>query len=78
MDLDHLPYQDCVSLLRRNPSISFFVREALAALEKRDVVDAFRDAELIAYLAKKRMDETLHHTDSSPELAFDSAHTDTA
>lgn len=78
MDLDHLPYQDCVSLLRRNPSISFFVREALAALEKRDVLDAFRDAELIAFLAKKRMDETLQPTDVSPELSSDSAHADTA
>ena len=78
MDLDHLPYQDCVSLLRRNPSISFFVREALAALEKRDVLDAFRDAELIAFLAKKRMDETLQPTDASPELSSDSAHADTA
>lgn len=78
MDLDHLPYQDCVAILRTDPSISFFVRESVAALEKRDVLDAFRDAELVAYLAKKRMDETRQPTDAPPALGSDSTHDDTA
>lgn len=59
MNLDHLPYRECIAMLRKDPSVSFFVRQAVAALEQRDVLDASRDADLVAFLAKKRLDETL-------------------
>lgn len=40
-------------------SVSYWLRAAMAALEKRDPLDALKDAELLALLAQLRAQEIL-------------------
>lgn len=66
MTIEGNSYADMKARIESEPEYSFWLREALLALEKRDVVDAWRDAEILAAAARKRMDEQLAETDLKP------------
>lgn len=42
-----------------DPSATYWLREAMATLEKRDPLDALKDAEILALLAQLRAKEIL-------------------
>ena len=50
-------YTESVSQLNASMGASFWLRESVKRLERRDCVDACRDAETLVTLARKRMDE---------------------
>ena len=52
-----LPYQEWVVELYTSPATSYWLRGAIDALELRDPLDARRDAELLAALQARRVDE---------------------
>lgn len=42
----------------QNPSTSFWLKAAIEKLENRDVLDAARDADILALFARKRLEES--------------------
>jgi len=54
-----LGYQEVRAAILSDPSASFWLREAMAALEKRDPLDALKDAETLALLAQLRAKKIL-------------------
>ena len=51
------PYADLFSALINSPETSYKLQDALRAFDKRDPVDAFKDAEVLRYLMRVRLDE---------------------
>ena len=48
-----------IHLITQNQTASYWLKNALAAAIARDVVDAARDAEVLAELLRARCDESL-------------------
>lgn len=52
-----MKYEDLARQFKTDPSVSYWLKLAIADLEKRDAVDAAKDAERLAKLAKLRLAE---------------------
>lgn len=52
-------YLEARAAIISDPSASYWLREAMAALEKRDPLDALKDAETLALLEQLRAKEIL-------------------
>ena len=52
-------YLEARSAIIADPSATYWLRDAMAALEKRDPLDALQDAETLALLAQLRAKEIL-------------------
>jgi len=50
-------YADLFRALMDSPETSYKLQDALRAFDKRDPVDAFKDAETLRYLMRVRLDE---------------------
>ena len=50
-------YREDFRMIRNHPAISYWLKDALAALDQRDPVDALQDAEILLALAEKRLFE---------------------
>ena len=42
------------ALIKADPSVSYWLKEAIEALDKRDLVDAYNDAQALAMLQEMR------------------------
>ena len=56
MTTTHSYRSDC-HMIQTDPSISYWLKDALTALDQRDPVDALQDAEILLALAEKRLNE---------------------
>ena len=52
-------YLETRAAIVADPAASYWLREAMAALEKRDPIDALKDAEALALLSQLRANEIL-------------------
>ena len=48
--------EDCF-MIQTHPAVSYWLKDALTALDQRDPVDALQDAEVLLALAEKRLNE---------------------
>lgn len=58
--LKHAPYDLARRTVMADPSVRTWVKDAIAALEKRDPLDAADDAHLVAELMELRCGEILN------------------
>lgn len=52
-------YLEARAAIVADPSATYWLREAMTTLEKRDPLDALKDAEILALLAQLRAKEVL-------------------
>lgn len=65
MSIEPMSYARMKAGLESDRATSFWLREALAALERRDPVDAVSDASILAIAARKRFEEVIAQAQSN-------------
>lgn len=59
MSITEMGYLEARASIISDPSATYWLREAMSSLEKRDPIDALNDAEALALLAQLRAKEIL-------------------